>query len=536
MEFECIRHREIPHTTRLFSSFIEEFSKVAEFYSHPPDEAGLRAAAKEGRLDSPTRSAVAEILREQNRALGSGEATARNIERLAQGAAVIVTGQQVGLFGGPAYSVYKALSALHWAEKLSRDGIEAVPIFWMATEDHDLAEVNHVFFDGKQGLAQIQLPTDEGFAGRSVGRIPLGKMAVAAVDHAAQLLEGAHSGSIANALADSCAPEVTYGTAFGKLMARLFGSRGLIFLDPLDNRLHELARPIYRRAAAESRALTEELLARGKLLDRRGFHAQVKVTSQSTLLFLDVDGKRQAVRRRNGDFFVDDKKLSGAGFLTEIENHPQRISPSVLLRPIVQDSLLPTAAYIGGPAEVAYMAQAQVVYRRILGRMPAILPRPSLTLIEPDVQRLLDKYHLEFRDVLRGRQYVRRRMERESLPRGLAARFARDDKALRKLLQGYHKPLAQLDKTLVGALNTAERKMTCQFERLRERAGRAQNLRTGVLDRHEGRLLSSLFPHHGLQERTLSFLPFLARHGEEFLDELSTAVRKSCPGHLAIHL
>jgi bacillithiol biosynthesis cysteine-adding enzyme BshC len=536
MEFDCIRHREIPHTTRLFTAFSEEFSKVAEFYAHTPDASGVRAAAQDVQLDSAVRRAVAEILREQNRALASGHATARNIERLAQGAVAIVTGQQVGLFGGPAFGVYKALSALNWAETLSRAGVEAVPIFWMATEDHDLAEVNHIFFDGRQGLAKIELPAHEQFEGRSVGRIPLGQTIGAAVEHAAQCLVGANARAISGALADSYRDGETYGTAFGKLMARLFGSRGLILLDPLDHRLHELARPIYRKAAQESRALAEELLARSKLLDRRGFHAQVKITSQTTLLFLEIGGKRQAVRRRNGDLWAGEKKLSQPEFLSEIDQRPERISPGVLLRPIVQDALLPTAAYVGGPAEVAYMAQAQVVYTRILGRMPAILPRPSLTLIEPDAQRLLRKYHLEFHDLLRGRQHVRRRMERQCVPRALASRFARDEKSLRKLLRGYRKPLSRLDPTLAGALTTAERKMLHQFEKLREKAGRAGNFRNGVLDRHEALLLSTLFPHHGLQERALSFLPFLARHGYELLDELSAAMRKSCPGHMLIQL
>lgn len=536
MECHCILNRDIPRATRLFSSFTENFSRVAEFYSHSPDEAGVSASAKEVQLDPAVRRAVAGVLREQNRDLGSGPTAAQNIERLAQGAVAIVTGQQVGLFGGPAYSFYKALSAIEWASKLTRAGVEAVPIFWLATEDHDLAEVNHIFFHGKQGLSQIQLPADDEFAGRSVGRIPLGKTIGAAVEHAAQLLDGPAAGEIASALGASYTQRETFGTAFGKLFARLLGSRGLILLDPLDRRLHELALPVYRKAAEESALIADELLSRGKLLDRRGFHAQVKVTSQSTLLFLGVEGKRQPLRRRNGNFLAGEKKFTAAELLAEVAGRPENISASVLLRPVVQDSLLPTAAYIGGPAEVAYMAQAQVVYKKILGRMPAVLSRPSFTLIEPDARRLLEKYGLEFREVLRGREYVRRKMEREYLPRGLASRFARDDKALRKLFKGYAKPFAALDKTLLGALGTAERKMLCQFEKLREKAGRARNFRSGVLDRHEQQLLGALFPHHGLQERALSLLPFLARQGDSLFDRLSGEIRKSCAGHHVVFL
>jgi len=536
MEYHCLRFGEIPQTTKLFSSFIDDFPSVKEFYAHAPNEDGVRAAAKEVRLDAGVRKAVVEIVREQNRALGSDGATEKNIERLAGGAVAIVTGQQVGLFSGPSYSIYKALDAIHWAENLTKSGVEAVPLFWMATEDHDLAEVNQVFFGARDGIARIELPLQDDAAGGSVGRIPLGAAAGAAVEHAAELLEGPGTQEIGAALRAAYRDGETFGTSFGKLMARLMKGRGLILLDPLDRRLHELSRPIYRKAIEESEALIGELLARDKVLERRGFHAQVKVTQQGTLLFLDVEGKRQPVRRRNGAFMAGDTKLSNAELLEKIENESQTLTASVLLRPVLQDSILPTAAYIGGPAEVAYMAQAQTVYRRVLGRMPAILPRASFTLMEPTVMRALKKYDLDFDDVLHGRQRVRRKMELNYLSRGMVAKFARDERALKRILGGYRAPLVRLDKSLAAALYTVERKILYQFEKLRGKAGRAENFRTGVLDRHEKEILGGLFPHHGLQERTLCLLPFLARHGMELLDRLASELKEPCAGHRVVVL
>ncbi|MFZ0924436.1 MAG: bacillithiol biosynthesis BshC, partial [Candidatus Acidiferrales bacterium] len=328
----------------------------------------------------------------------------------------------------------------------------------------------------------------------------------------------------------------TFGTAFGKLLARVLKGRGLILLDPLDKRLHELARPTYRKAVEGAGPVAEELLARGKELERRGFHAQVKVTQQSTLLFLDVDGKREPIRRKNGAFVAGSVRHSASELLRRIDEEPEALTASVLLRPVLQDAILPTAAYIGGPAEVAYMAQAQVVYRRVLGRMPAILPRASFTLIEPEVARILKKYHLSIPEVLSGRQQLRRKMEAQYLPRSLAVRFARDEKAMRKMLAGYGKPLGALDKTLGGARETAEKKMLYQFTKLRGKAGRAENLRTGVLDRHELEIVSALYPRRGLQERTLCLLPFLARQGMELLDRLESAMGKPCQGHRLITL
>jgi bacillithiol synthase len=536
MECDCLRFSEIPQTTKLFAAFTENFEDVKEFYVHAPDEAGVRAAAKEARIDAATRKAMVEILRAQNRELGSSAETTANIERLANGAAAIVTGQQVSLFSGPAYSIYKALDAIAWARNLTRSGVDAVPIFWMATEDHDLAEANQVFFGERYGIARMELPLQEGAEGRSVGRISLGEPINAVVEHAVEILQGPGKREAAEALKAAYKPEETFGSAFGKLLARVLKGRGLIFLDPLDKRLHELAQPVFQKAVEDPATMVEELLARGKQLERSGFHAQVKVTPQSTLLFLDVEGKREAVRRKDGGFIAGKLRLSTNELLRKIDDEPEALTASVLLRPVLQDSILPTAAYIGGPAEVAYMAQAQVVYRRVLGRMPAILPRASFTLIEPQVERALKKYGLDVREVFTGRQQMRRKMEAEYLPRGLAARFARDEKALRKLLAGYGKALSALDKTLGGARETAERKMLYQFQKLRGKAGRAQNERTGVLDRHESEIVSALYPHRGLQERTLCLLPFLARHGLKLLDQLESAMSKSCSCHRLMKL
>jgi bacillithiol synthase len=536
MEYDCLRFSEIPHTTRLFASFAEKFSQVEEFYGHAPDEGGVRAAAAEIRLDANTRKAMAEILREQNQNFGSDGAVEKNIARLSNGAAAIVTGQQVSLFGGPAYSIFKALDAIRWANKLTRAGVDAVPVFWMATEDHDLAEANACFFGERYGVARMEVSLEEGVEGRSVGRISLGDAAVAIVEHAVELLSGPAKSKIADALKESYTAQETFGSAFGKLFACLLKGRGLILLDPLDKRLHELARPIYRRAVEDANPISEELVARGKQLDKRGFHAQVKITPQSTLLFLEVNGKREVVRQKNGGFLAAGAKFDKDELLRLIDEKPEAATASVLLRPVLQDAILPTAAYIGGPAEVAYMAQAQMVYKRLLGRMPAILPRMSFTLIAPEIARTLKKYGLNFCEVLEGRQELRRKMEGRFLPTGLAAKFNRDEKALRKLLSAYGKPLEKLDKTLGGARDTAERKMIYQFAKLRRKAGRAENARTGVVDRHEMEIVNALYPRHGLQERALSLLPFLARHGMNLLDQLEAAANRDCNGHRVLEL
>lgn len=521
MECHCLPAHELPHTSKLYSAFLTDFARLRRFYAHTPDEKGAKAAAKGAKVPAEVRSQMAEMLREQNRAFGAGADVQRNIDRLAAGAVAVVTGQQVGLFGGPAYSFYKALTAIALAKGLTAAGAEAVPVFWLASEDHDLAEINHCYWPASGGvLERLALDSSESDAGKSVGRIALGAAVGPLIKRATELLDGESRDWIAGALHESYTPGETYSSAFGKLFARLLAGRGLILLDPTDPRLHRMAAPVYARALEERDALTKDLLARGKELDRAGFHSQVKVTERGTLLFLHVGKQRTALRKKGDALAAGSETHSTEALRSLLESAPERFSANALLRPVVQDSLLPTAAYIGGPAEIAYLAQSQVIYERLLGRMPAVLPRAGFTLVDSHVAKLLKRYGLKVQDVLAGRQGVRRAMELASLPRGLARQFDGGEKALRSLLRKLRSPLRKLDRTLEGALDTAERKMLHQFLKLRAKAGRSENLRTGVMDRHEQALLDSLSPHHAIQERVHSLLPWLARFGPELLDEL----------------
>jgi len=539
MESHCLPFREIPHTTKLFSTFLDDFGRVSSYYAHPPTAVGVDSAAREVRIDPGVRRLVVEVLREQNRGFAPGgemdPATSRNLDRLAAGGFAIVTGQQVGLFSGPAYTFYKALSAVRCAEDATIRGIDAVPVFWLATEDHDLAEVNHSSWCTRNGLARYELPPQPEKSGRRVGEIILGDGIESVVGVAAQTLEGAFAAETSRALHESYTPRDTFGSSFGKLMARLLAGRGLIILDQLDPRLHRLFTPIFSQAILKAGELRAGLLARSKELEGSDFHAQVKVTRETTLLFSTVAGRREPIHSRNGGFIVGDTEISAGQLVDAIEKEPEKFSPSALLRPALQDTILPTAAYIGGPAEIAYMAQAHVVYETLGVRMPAILPRATFTIIEPPIARFLAQYGLDLRDLLAGHQHLRAKMEQQSLPGALASRFDAGEDEVRRMMKSFEEPLAKLDATLVESLRTAESKMLHQITQLKGKVARAENFRSGVLDRHERILIDSLAPHGELQERTLCLLPQLAASGPELLDNLAslssvagTGERSSC--------
>ncbi|HSY33144.1 MAG TPA: bacillithiol biosynthesis cysteine-adding enzyme BshC [Verrucomicrobiae bacterium] len=532
MDCRALASHKLPHPSKLFLEYLNNFSKVQAFYAHAPKISSVTAVARELDFPKERRNAVTTILRAQNAAFGTGPAVFDNLDRLEKGAVAVVSGQQVGLFSGPAYSFYKALSAIQVANELTRSGIEAVPVFWMATEDHDVDEVRHVswFQDGQLKRFELAAPPEQD-AGRPVGNILLGAQIDEQVHEAAELLVKQGSVLLAQFLKESYSRSETYGSAFAKLFAKLFSQQGLILLDPLDPALHRIAAPVYRQAIEYRDALNEKLLRRDKELEAAGFSAQVKVTAKSTLLFymgcqcgdkaLASDGVRKAIATSgHGKFQAGEKQWATAELLKVIENTPGDFSPSALLRAVVQDFLLPTVAYIGGAAEIAYFAQSEVVYKHVLGRMPVILSRPDFTLVDIKAAKLLRTYKLNVEDIWAGSQEVRRRMERASVPKDVSRDFDRNHKQVMKMLGQLHDQLKKLDPTLQGAVETARKKIEYQIDKLRRKTGRAQDAKATLLAVSENFLEQLLYPHKVLQSRELCLLPFLARWGPGGLTEL----------------
>jgi bacillithiol biosynthesis cysteine-adding enzyme BshC len=298
-------------------------------------------------------------------------------------------------------------------------------------------------------------------------------------------------------------------------------------LDPLDARLHGIAGEVLRRAVEDRDELNEALLARGKELDKAGFAAQVKVTARSTLLFSMEKGTREPIAFSGGKFISGEQSWTKEELRRAVQAEPENFSPNALLRSLVQDSLLPTVAYIAGPAEIAYFAQSEVIYRKLLGRMPVILPRAAFTILDAKAEKLLQRYGLKIEDVWRGSQELRRKMETSSVPATLGKNFDKTVKESARMLAQLKKQIVRLDSTLGGAVNTAQKKIAFQLDKLKRKAGRAQAFKSGLIAAHQEFLESLLYPHKVLQSRELCFLPFLASWGMGALKELQSLAGSS---------
>jgi uncharacterized protein YllA (UPF0747 family) len=267
----------------------------------------------------------------------------------------------------------------------------------------------------------------------------------------------------------------------------------------------------------------------------------VKVTSATTLLFEVKNGARTVVRRKNngghgGEFMVGEEKISPEGLVSRIDQAPETFSPNALLRPVVQDYLLPTLVYTGGAAEVAYFAQAGVVYEELLGRVTPILPRFSATLLEPKPERILSRYQLGLPDVLQGPEKLREAIAARSLPSDLQARFSEAYTSVEQSMTALRESIGRLDSTLLDTAARTQASMSHQITRLQARVSRAESLRNEVITRHADALSHALFPHKALQEREVAGVSFVARYGRELLASLYQQIHPDCHDHQVIEV
>jgi uncharacterized protein YllA (UPF0747 family) len=503
----------LPSMSALFLDYVNDWNRVRNFY---PQNYSVESVASFARarppLDSKHRDVLCSALAAQQKHWGG---TPSAVEKLASGAVAVITGQQTGLFTGPHYTVLKAITVIKLANALTAAGVATVPVFWIAAEDHDYQEIEWAsLLDKDSAVQQVSVDLSNGDSIPSGWLTFRDDISEAVKKCLAGLPDSEFQPAVADLLAKSYQPGLSAADAFGRMMTRLFDGSGMVFVDPLDNELRKLAIPTLHQAVRQNSEIRNAVLARSRALSKAGYHEQVKVDENFTGFFAYRGKSRQALRP---------EELG-----TDLS-----LSPNVLVRPAMQDALFPTAAYVGGPAEVAYFAQAAAVYEALKRTAPPVVPRISATILEPRVSRAMRKYGIEFHDVFRGRDVMRRKAV-ASVQGVEAFDHARDH--ITAELESLRPALNAVDATLDGALDTSRQKIMHQIETLRTKFVNAEARRNETLERHLETIANSLFPEKKLQERVLNVTSFLARYGLGFISRLQESLSLDSREHQVVDI
>jgi bacillithiol biosynthesis cysteine-adding enzyme BshC len=437
-------------------------------------------------------------------AIGAAGEAGKRLERAASAGVAVTTGQQPGLFGGPLYTWWKALSALALANELERKiGKPVVPIFWAATDDADFAEGSYTIVPSTDGAERIEITTDSP-DGTSLSDIPVGNVE----DQLARLAHSAGSASNAravDAVRRAYRADNTLGGAYVELLREILEPLGIAVLDASHPSVRTAAFPLLKSALEKGEQIESALNERSRELKAAGHYAQVKLVKARTLVFGDRTGRRDRIRMREISKYID-------------ESQPGSLGPNVLLRPIVERSIIPTIAYLGGGAEIAYFAQTAAVADALGVPKPLAVPRWSGMIVEPRIEKILDRYHLA-PDDFRDPHAVESRLARESLPSELRKRIAKLEKTITESADALAQtkgadlvPSSVLEGMKRGALHRVERLERRFAASVKRRGNKA--LRDAAIAR------GSLYPAGVPQERALNVVPLLARHGDELIQSV----------------
>jgi bacillithiol synthase len=545
MSSECFPITVLPHVSRLYRDYLAlgesaGDAEVRRWYGAEPFAGKWIGKA----VPVKHAGALADLLELEAVEFGAGDAAKANIAKLRAGARAVVTGQQVVLFGGPLLTLLKAATAIARAgEATKATGVEHVPVFWLATEDHDLEEVDQVSLLTKTAVETLKVGLKVAHA-VPVGSVVPGPELEAVLERATELLEFA---PVSEWLRECYLPKdgarPTLALAFGRLMARIFADQGLIVMDASSRGFHALGASTLRYAIEHAAELQQALIARNEELVKSGYHAQVLVAEGASLLFLldESTGERVALRRissGNGDaqWKAGGRVYSTAELIAILEATPERLSPNALLRPVFQDTLLPTAAYVGGPAEIAYLAQSAVLYDAILGRITPVLPRLSATLLEPAIAAVMNKDEVQLPDAMTTAGELAQRLGARAIPIEGKRKLAAVGNAMEKELAALTEYLGGMDATLGRAAEVSASKMRYQMDRLRRMAATFELQKEASLRKHAEAITLNVFPNGHPQERVVAGVWFMAKYGDGLVERLVGVAGNQCPGHVVVRL
>jgi len=544
MKTEYLDYREIPGQNTVFLRYLYDFDSVAEWYpAGPPDAGVLRRRADEilrsGR--AYPREGLAASLERFNRLVGAGDPALENIRKLRKASTVaIVTGQQIGLFGGPALAVHKALTVIALARQLNEDGVQTIPVFWLASDDSDYDEIATAHLLSEDGgLLRLVHPKPAENGNRMVGSVPVSGASGLFDQLESKVVRGDFRRAVLTLLRQSYAEGCSFNQAFGAWMSSLFREQGLVLYDAFSAGVKQHLAEAYEMAVRNRDRIIRALRRRSDELQQAGLAPQVQVSDEETLLFLfdgnrrfklsTVDGRYQAKEEEAREF--GQEELAALS-----RREPEALGPNVLLRPILQDLLFPTVAYVAGPAETAYFAQISAI-APFWQVTPAVLPRVGITLVDSKAQRLFAKYRIGIRDLLGSTpEQTLRRLAKDGAAGDLIRRFEGLQADVERQAGQIGEELLPMDPGIAQLLKNSEAKMLYQVRKVRDRFIRNYALHSSDLAHHVSFLHNTLYPEQTLQERVLNFNHFLILEGPALIDRILQSIQPFCKEHQVLYV
>ncbi|MEO6236277.1 MAG: bacillithiol biosynthesis cysteine-adding enzyme BshC [Vicinamibacterales bacterium] len=520
--------RAFPWIRPLAGDYAYNFTKVGALYAgNPAEPAAWAEAVARAQGKKRNRAALVALLQAQQEARNAPPAARAAAAQLADAASVaVVTGQQAGVFGGPLFTLLKALTALQLARRTARDlSVPAVAVFWVDAEDHDWKEVKScTVLDSEFQPRTVTLADLEGAGDLPIAQLTLGPAVEQTVDELAAILQQTEftPGVIADIRA-AWKPGVGMARAFATWLEALLGPHGLVVYESADRAAKPLVADVFARelsAPGRTAALAAEA---GEALAASGHAPQVVPQPDSVSLFR-LNGGRTPIKKQGAQLVIGDSTHSSEELAREATTNPERFSPNVLLRPIVQDTLFPTIAYVAGPSELAYLGQLRGVYAEFGAPMPLMVPRSTATLLDSGAARFLAKYAVPFLDLRTPDESALNKLLQSQLPasieQSLRDAVAQTQQAMGRVVDA----LPSLDPTLQGAARTTLGKMEHELQSLHTKVIHAAKKRDETLRRQFVRAQAQAFPHGHPQERTLGVIYFLNKYGpgvvELLLEEL----------------
>jgi bacillithiol biosynthesis cysteine-adding enzyme BshC len=511
--------------SRLFVDYVTDYQKVRQFYGgNPQDAHDWRRLLEQVCARTIDRSILTKILSRQNRDFHCGVKSLANIDLLRDDNCVaVVTGQQVGLFTGPLYTIYKAITTVKLADKLGKDfpDHKFVPVFWLAGEDHDFEEVSSVsLFNAAGELVRLDYKTEgkESEANHgAVGEIELDESIETMFKSAEDaLLPTEFKPRVLELFKTAYQKGMTFNKAFVHLMNVLLEDSGLIFLNSNDSEIKQVLLPVFRRELAETPRSCQLVIDQSAILERQ-YHAQVKPRSINLFLFHEK-GRYPIEPHPNGYFLKGTRQHFTKAELDALLNEqPQMFSPNVVLRPICQDTLLPTVAYVAGPSELAYFGQYNTLYKELGIPQPMIYPRASVTVVEERVDKVLTRYSLEPLALFGNLEFLKQQIAEQISDLKAEDFFATASHSIDESLNELKPALQSIDPTLLPAMGHTLEKIHSHLNGLKEKTIAAQKRQHEVSLRQIDKAAANLFPSSNFQERQLNILYFLNKYGLEFV-------------------